>query len=84
MTGAYDLLTLQLTPMLSFEQDMHYFWSLRKDTPYRQAEFNAHLVGMMSTHFGLSIAFRGLYDSSLPPPVERTLRSLISGVQWKL
>ena len=84
ITGAYDMLTVQLTPMLSFQQDMHYFWSLRKDTPYRQADFNARLVGMMTTHFGLSIAFREQYDSSMPPPVERALRSLISGVQVKL
>jgi hypothetical protein len=82
ITGAHDMLTLQLTPMLSFQQDMHYFWSLRR-TPYRQAEFNAHLLGMVSPHFGLSIVFRGQYDSSMPPPVNRTLRSLISGVQLK-
>lgn len=84
ITGVHDVLSLQLTPMLGFQQDMHYFWSLRKDTPFRQAEFNAKLLGMMTTHFGLSIAFRGQYDSSMPPPVKRTLRSLISGVQLKL
>jgi putative salt-induced outer membrane protein YdiY len=84
ITGGHDLLTVQLTPMLGFQQDAHYFWSLRKDTPYRQAEFNAKLVGMMSAHVGLSIAFRGQYDSSIPPPVERTLRSLISGIEVKL
>jgi len=39
---------------------------------------------MMTTHFGLSIAFKDQYDSSMPPPVNRTLRSLISGVQLKL
>ena len=83
ITGVHDMLTVQLTPMLSFQQDMHYFWSLRASTPYRQAEFNAHLVGMMSQHFGLSIAFKDQYDSSMPPPVNRTLRSLISGVQVK-
>jgi putative salt-induced outer membrane protein YdiY len=84
ITGVHDLLNVQLTPMLSFQQDMHYFWSLRASTPYRQAEFNAKLLGMMTTHFGLSIAFRDQYDSSMPPPVNRTLRSLISGVQVKL
>jgi putative salt-induced outer membrane protein YdiY len=83
ITGVHDMLTLQLTPMLSFQQDVHYFWSLRKDTPYRQAEFNAKLAGMMTTHFGLSIAFRQQYDTSLPPEVNRNLRSLISGVQLK-
>src|SRR5204862_2775064 len=81
ITGAHDMLTVQLTPMLGFQQDMHYFWSLKKDTPYRQAEFNAKLVGMISAHFGLSITFREQYDSSIPPPVERTLRSLISGIE---
>ena len=84
ITGVHDMLTVQLTPMLSLRQDMHYFWSLKKDTPYRQAEFNAKLLGMVSAHFGLSIAFREQYDSSMPPPVERALRSLISGVQLKL
>jgi len=84
ITGVHDMLTVQLTPMLSFQQDMHYFWSLRASTPYRQAEFNAHLLGMMTTHFGLSIAFKDQYDSSMPPPVNRTLRTLISGVQVKL
>lgn len=84
ITGLYDMLTVQLTPMLSFQQDSHHFWSLRASTPYRQAELNAKLLGMMTTHFGLSIAFRDQYDSSMPPPVNRTLRSLISGVQFKL
>jgi len=84
ITGVHDMLTVQLTPMLSFQQDMHYFWSLRASTPYRQAEFNAKLLGMVTTHFGLSVAFKEQYDSSMPPPVNRTLRSLISGVQLKL
>ncbi len=84
ITGVHNVLSLQLTPMISFQQDMHYFWSLRATTPYRQAEFNARLVGMMTTNFGLSIAFREQYDSSMPPPVKRALRSLISGVQVKL
>jgi putative salt-induced outer membrane protein YdiY len=83
ITGVHDMLTVQLTPMLSFQQDMHYFWSLT-DTPFRQAEFNAKLLGMVTTHFGLSIAFKGQYDSSMPPPVNHTLRSLISGGQLKL
>jgi hypothetical protein len=83
ITGVHDILTVQLTPTLSFQQDMHYFWSLRR-TPYRQADFNAKLLGMISTHVGLSIAFKQQYDSSMPPPVNRNLRSLISGVQVKL
>ena len=84
ITGVHDMLNVPLTPMLGFQQDMHYFWSLRASTPYRQAEFNAKLLGMVTTHFGLSIAFRQQYDSSMPPPVNRTLRSLMSGVQVKL
>jgi hypothetical protein len=39
---------------------------------------------MMTSHFGLSVAFKEQYDSSMPPPVNRTLQSLISGVQVKL
>jgi len=84
MTGVHDVLTLQPTSMLSLKQDMHYFWGLSSDTPYRQAEFNAQLVGMVTTHLGLSIAFRGQYDSSMPPPVKRALWSLMSGVELKL
>jgi hypothetical protein len=83
ITGVHDMLTVQLTPMLSFQQDLHYFWSLRASTPYRQAEFNAKLLGMMTSHVGLSVAFKEQYDSSMPPPVKRALRSLISGVQVK-
>jgi putative salt-induced outer membrane protein YdiY len=82
ITGVHNGLSVQLAPMLGFQQDVHYFWSL-SDTPFRQAEFNAKLLGMMTTHFGLSIAFKQQYDSSMPPPVNRTLRSLISGVQLK-
>ena len=84
ITGVHNVLSLQLTPVLSFQQDMHYFWSLGATPPYRQAEFNARLVGMMTTNFGLSIAFKEQYDSTMPPPVKRALRSLISGVQIKL
>lgn len=84
ITGVHDMLNVQVTPTLGLQQDMHYFWSLRASTPYRQAEFNAKLLGMVTTHFGLSIAFRQQYDSSMPPPVNRTLRSLVSGVQVKL
>jgi len=83
ITGLHDVLSVQLTPTLSFQQDMHYFWSLT-DTPFRQAQFNARLLGMISTHLGLSIAFMQQYDSSMPPPVNRTLRSLVSGIQVKL
>src|SRR5688572_21508532 len=83
ITGLHDMLTVQLTPMLSFQQDMHYFWSL-SDTPFRQAQFNARLLGMITSHFGLSIALVQQYDSSMPPPVNRNLRSLVSGVQVKL
>jgi putative salt-induced outer membrane protein YdiY len=84
ITGVHDVLSLQLTPALSFQQDMHYFWSLGASAPYRQAEFNAKLLGMVTTRFGLSIAFRDQYDSTMPPPVNRSLRSVISGVQLKL
>jgi hypothetical protein len=84
ITGVHDVFSLQLTPALSFQQDMHYFWSLGASVPYRQAEFNAKLLGMVSARFGLSIAFREQYDSTMPPPVNRSLRSLISGVQLKL
>ena len=77
-----DALNLQLTPMLSFQQDLHYFWGL-SDQRFRQAQFNAKLLGMVTTHFGLSIAFKDVYDSSMPPPVERNLRSLVSGIQLK-
>jgi putative salt-induced outer membrane protein YdiY len=82
ITGVHDMMTLQLTPTLSFQQDMHYFWSL-SDKSFRQAQFNAKLLGMMTPHFGLSITFKEVYDSSMPPPVERSLRSLTSGVQLK-
>jgi len=75
------MITLQLTPTLSVQQDMHYFCGLRES--FRQVQFNAKLLGMVTTHFGLSIAFKEIHDSSLPPPVERSLRSLVSGVQLK-
>jgi putative salt-induced outer membrane protein YdiY len=80
ITGVYDVMTLQLTPTLSFQQDMHYFWSLGQ-TPSRQAQFNARLVGMMTKFFGLSVAFKDEYDTSMPPPVNRNLWSLNWGVQ---
>lgn len=83
ITGVHDMFTVQLTPMLGFQQDLHYFWSL-SHTPFRQAEFNAKLLGMMTTHFGLSIAYKQQFDTSMPPQVNRTLRTLISGVQLKL
>ncbi len=83
ITGVYDMLTLQLTPTLSFQQDLHYFWSLGQ-TPSRQAQLNAKLLGMMTARVGLSIAYKEQYDNSLPPSVNRTLRSLVSGVQLKL
>jgi hypothetical protein len=38
---------------------------------------------MITTHFGLSNAFKEQYDTSLPPPVNHTLWSLVSGVQLK-
>jgi len=81
ITGVHDALNLQLTPMLSFQQDLHYFWGLRET--FQQAQFNAKLLGMVTPHFGLSIAFKDVYDSSMPPPVERNLRSLVSGIQLK-
>lgn len=82
ITGVYSLMTLQLTPALSFRQDIHYFYGLGH-TSYRQAQSNAQLLDMMTKHFGLSITFKGQYDSSMPPPVNRTLWSLNTGVQLK-
>jgi hypothetical protein len=83
ITGMHDKYSLQLTPLLTFQQDMHYFWGL-SEVPFRQAELNAQLVGMVTPHLGLSIAFKDQYDSRMPPPVNRTLHSLVSGLQWKL
>ena len=51
-------------PKLSFQQDLHYFWNLGH-TPSRQAQFNGRLLGMMTTHLGLSIAFKAQYDTSM-------------------
>jgi hypothetical protein len=82
ITGVHDMFTLQLTPLLGFQQDLHYFWSLGGE-PFQQAQFNAKLLGMMTSHFGISIAFKDVYDSSMPPPVELSLRSLISGIELK-
>jgi hypothetical protein len=36
---------------------------------------------MVSKGFGLTIAFQHQFDSSMPPPVERALQSLNSGIQ---
>lgn len=83
ITGVHDMLTVRLTPTLGFQQDLHYFWSL-SHRAFRQAEFNAKLLGMVTPHFGLSIAFKEQFDTSLPPQVNRNLRTLISGVQLKL
>jgi putative salt-induced outer membrane protein YdiY len=82
IVGVHDMLALQLTPALSFLQDMHYGWSAG-GRAYRQADFNAKLLGMITKHFGLSIAFRDQYDTSMPAPVKRSLQSLVSGVQLK-
>jgi hypothetical protein len=75
------MVNLQLTPTLSFQQDLHYFWSLG-GKPYRQAQFNARILGMMAKQFGLTVAFKDEFDTSMPPPVNRNLWSLIWGVQW--
>jgi hypothetical protein len=83
ITGAYDQMTWQISPTLSFQQDLHWFWSLGHMRSH-QAQLNAQLLGMMNPHFGLSIAFKEQYDTSMPPSVNRTLRSLVSGVQLKL
>jgi len=80
ITGLHNMLNLQLTPTLSFQQDLHYFWSLGAGS-YRQAQLNAQFLGMMAGFFGLSVMFKLEYDNSMPPPVNRTWWALMWGVQ---
>jgi putative salt-induced outer membrane protein YdiY len=78
--GVHDMLMVQLTPMLSLQQTILWLRGLGS-TAYDQVRFEARLTGMVSKGLGLTIAFQHQFDSSMPPPVERALQSLNSGIQ---
>jgi hypothetical protein len=78
--GAHDMLMLQLSPMLSVQQTFLWLHGIGSQA-YDESQLQVQLTGMVAKGFGLTIAYTQQYDSSMPPPVERTLRTLNSGIQ---
>ena len=79
--GAHDMLMVQLSPTLMLEQDMIWLhaWG---DSRYRQMQLDVRLTGAVMNHVKMLIVFSQQYDSSMPAPVRKTVRSLNSGIQF--
>jgi hypothetical protein len=80
--GIHDMLMLQLTPMLSFEQSILWLRGTGAD-PQTQLEFEGRLTGMVTPHIGMLIVFTVSHDSSIPAPVKNTISSLDAGIQLR-
>lgn len=78
--GAHEMLMAQLTPTLSVQQNALWLHGVTL-TPYRQLQLDARLTAMVMRHLGLLIVFTEQYDSSMPPPVSKSIRTLNPGVQ---
>jgi putative salt-induced outer membrane protein YdiY len=80
--GFHDMLMVQLSPMLTLQQNalwLHKAGSFRNN----QLQFEARLTGMVTAHVGMLIVYNEQYDSSMPAPVNKSVRSLNSGIQLK-
>jgi len=62
---------------IEFEGWLHGF----SQTPYRQLQLDARLTAMVMKHLALLVLFTQQYDSSMPAPVSKTIRTLNPGVQ---
>ena len=78
--GAHEMLTAQLTPTLGLQQNTLWLHGFTQ-TSYRQLQLDARLTAMVMKHLALLIVFTQQYDSSMPPPVSKTIRTLNPGVQ---
>jgi uncharacterized protein DUF481 len=82
VTGLHDMLMWQLTPMLALQQDA--LWLTGLDArANRQLLLDLRLTGMLTPHLGMLTTYLQQYDGSMPAPVNRTIRTLQSGVQVK-
>lgn len=79
--GAHDMLMAQLTPTLMLQQDLIWL-SAWGDSRFRQMQLDVRLTGAVTNHLKMLIVFSQQYDSSMPAPVKRTVRSLNSGIQF--
>jgi hypothetical protein len=78
--GAHEMVTLQLTPTLGLQHNA--LWLRGFAAPaYGQLQLDARLTAMVMKHVGLLVVFVQQYDSSMPPPVNKTIRTLNPGVQ---
>jgi hypothetical protein len=78
--GAHEMLMAQLTPTLGLQQNMLWLHGF-SDASYRQLQLDARLTAMVMKHLGLLIVFTQQYDSSMPAPVSKTIRTLNPGIQ---
>ncbi len=79
--GAHEMLMAQLSPALSFQQDVLWLNGVTGG-PYEQLQFDARLTAMVMKHVALLITFNQQYDSSMPAPVNKTVRRLNPGIQF--
>ena len=78
--GAHDIVTAQLSPTVTLQQDMIWLFA-RGDSRFRQMQLDVRLTGAVTNHLKMLIVFTQQYDSSMPTPIEKAIRSLNSGIQ---
>jgi hypothetical protein len=74
------MLTVAFTPTLGLQQNALWLRGFT-ETRYSQLQLDAKLTATVMKHLALLIVFTQQYDSSMPAPVNKTIRTLNPGVQ---
>lgn len=78
--ASFESVTLRLPPAFTLTQDFFSFHAL-DDRPRLQYTANVKLVGMVSTHVGMTITYRREFDTDIPAPINKTIEKINAGIQ---
>jgi hypothetical protein len=78
--ASFESVTLRLPPAFTLTQDFFSFHAL-DDRPRLQYTANVTLVGMVSTHVGMTISYKREFDTDIPAPINKTIEKLSAGIQ---
>jgi hypothetical protein len=78
--ASFESVVLRLPPAFTITQDFFSFHAL-DDQPRLQYTANVTLVGMVSKHVGMTIAYKREFDTDIPSPINKTSERLSAGIQ---
>jgi hypothetical protein len=78
--ASFESVVLRLPPAFTITQDFFSFHAF-DDRPRLQYTANVVLVGMVSKHVGMTIAYKREFDTDIPSPINKTSERLSAGIQ---